>query len=442
MARTAGARRSRTGGAVTAGLPVPRLGRVEWALLALAALVRFAWASVATTELWFDHVFNDATAWNLAQGNGFTAGAEPPFQPAIFRTPGYPAFLAGVYSLVGHSVRAGFLANALLDTASCAILWRLAAADLGPRTARCVLLLAATYPFTTWSVGQCSPESLLVLLALLFVASVRAWPDGPGLGAAAVTGVVVGALAWIKPVFLPVPAFLFVVDRLRGAPLPRAAARAAIVGVVAAALFAPWLVRNHRAFGRPILAGELGMVVWHGTRDFHSDHAGEVKRNFDRAPADPARRYEAARRTFENPHRGLAADRGMLEAGLDVIRAHPWRAFLGDPLRRIPALWISKHHVLHGAWVGSAAAAVCIAYLALGAAGAWILRARWRDLLPWLVVPVTLTCAYAALHAEARYTLPARPTLLLLGGAALAAARIPAGESRRGPTIRPPGGTA
>jgi hypothetical protein len=32
-----------------------------------------------------------------------------------------------------------------------------------------------------------------------------------------------------------------------------------------------------------------------------------------------------------------------------------------------------------------------------------------------------LTLAYAALHVEARYTLPARPTLLLLGGLFLAA---------------------
>ena len=34
----------------------------------------------------------------------------------------------------------------------------------------------------------------------------------------------------------------------------------------------------------------------------------------------------------------------------------------------------------------------------------------------WWVLPVHLTLVYAALHVEARYTLPARPTLLLLAG--------------------------
>jgi hypothetical protein len=37
------------------------------------------------------------------------------------------------------------------------------------------------------------------------------------------------------------------------------------------------------------------------------------------------------------------------------------------------------------------------------------------------VLPGLLTIVHAALHVEARYTLPGRATLLLLGGAALAA---------------------
>ncbi|MHC4925395.1 MAG: hypothetical protein ACYTG4_15165, partial [Planctomycetota bacterium] len=94
-------------------------GPLEAALLAFALIVRVVWALMADTSLWFDHIFNDATAWNLAQGNGFSASAEAPFVPAIFRTPGYPAVLAMVYAAVGHSIRAAFVANALVDTATC-----------------------------------------------------------------------------------------------------------------------------------------------------------------------------------------------------------------------------------------------------------------------------------------------------------------------------------
>src|SRR5262245_25548648 len=109
----------------------PRWGRIEGPLLLLALAVRAAWCLLPPADLWFDHVFNDATAWNVALGNGFTASAGPDFVPAVFRTPGYPVLLGAVYRVAGHAVRAGFLANALLDTLSCLLAWRLAAADLG-----------------------------------------------------------------------------------------------------------------------------------------------------------------------------------------------------------------------------------------------------------------------------------------------------------------------
>ena len=46
-----------------------------------------------------------------------------------------------------------------------------------------------------------------------------------------------------------------------------------------------------------------------------------------------------------------------------------------------------------------------------------------------------LTLVYAALHVEARYTLPARPPLLLLGAAALAGGRKPASSGPAPDTI-------
>ena len=396
-----------------------RPGRAEIAILAGALVVRILWALLAPADLWFDHVFNDATAWNLALGNGFTASAEAPFDPAIFRTPGYPAFLAAVYSVAGHAVRAGFLANALLDTASCFLAWRMASQDLGRPAARWVLLLAATYPFTIHAAGALSPESLLVLLSLLLVAAIRAWPETGGTGVVVLAGVLFGVLAWVKPVVLPLPAFLLVAEGWRRGAWRTAAIRAATVGAIGALLFAPWLLRNQSAFGRPLLNGEAGLVLWHGTRDFHPEVAAEIRSNFDAAPADPAERYAGLQRGFSDSPALLARDDEYREAALAVIREHPVRAFLLDPLRRIPRLWISTRHVQMGAAAGWAAAAACVAYLALAAAGLWALRGRWRELSPWWILPVLLTLAYGAIHVEARYTLPARPTLWLLGGAAL-----------------------
>ncbi len=412
--------------------PRPRFGVPEILVLALAAVVRIGWACVSPVDLWFDHVFNDATAWNLSRGHGFTASAGPPWDPAIFRTPGYPAFLAAVYGLAGHSVRAGYMANALLDTASCMIAWSLAARTFGSSAAFWTLALAATYPFTVHAVGALSPESLLLFLGLLLVAALRAWPERGLAPPVLLAGLLVASLAWVKPVFLPLPAALIALERARRRPWRVALGRAAVVGGIAFALFAPWVLRSQREFGRPVLAGEFGLVVWHGTRDFHPHLEGEIRANFERSPADPGERYEATRRALAASGPLLEQDRRLLESGLRVMREHPLDSLLLDPLRRIPALWISARHVLLPSWVGTGAAAACLAYLLLSVAGCWVARGRLQDLAPWSVIPLTLTLVYAGIHAEARYTLPARPVLWILGGIAVAA-----WTSRSGPGALP-----
>ncbi len=399
----------------------PRPGRAEALLLGAALAVRVLWACLAPTDLWFDHVFNDATARSLALGHGFTASTAPPFDPAVFRTPGYPSFLAAVYLVAGPSVRAAFLAQALLDTLSCWLLWRMAARTLGPRTGLATLALAASYPFTVHAVGTLSPETPLVLLGLLLAAVVDSWPAAGGTARVLAAGVLCGALSWVKPVFLPLPLFLLLADRLRGRPWRTAVPRGAAAGAVALALFAPWVLRNQREFGRPLLSGETGIVVSHGTRDFDPSAPGEIRAGFEILRAEPAARYEKERAGYADSRALLAKDGEYLEDGLSRIRARPARAFLLDPLRRVPRLWISSSHALMPGWVGWAAAAASVLYLLLGAAGLWALRGSIRAFAAWWILPVALTLLYAALHAEARYTLPARPTLLLLGGAALAA---------------------
>jgi hypothetical protein len=400
-------------------------------LLAVGLLLRVAWAMMAPADLWFDHVFNDVTARNLAAGNGFTASTEAPFDPAIFRTPGYPAFVAALYFVLGPSIRAVFLVQALLDTASCALAGRLVARRLGAGAGTAALALAVAYPFTIHAVGTLSPETLLVLLGLLLVAAVEALPPEGGRGALAAAGLLHGALCWVKPVFLPLPLILALAERWRGRTAGTALLRGAVVGALGVACFLPWPLRNQAIFGKPVLAGELGLVVWHGTRDFDPGVRDEIRANFDAAPADPAARYEEARRSFTGSREALEQDAAYLEAGLARIRERPVGALVADPLRRVPRLWISSWNVLLPPWAGGAAIAASLAFLALAAAGAWTLRGRLRELAAWGILPLCLTLGYAALHAEARYTLPARATLWLLGGA-FVASLLPAARRANG----------
>lgn len=396
------------------------------ALLTLALALRMAWAALASTELWFDHIFTDATAMSLLEGRGFTVSLTPHYDPAIFRTPGYSFFLAGLYGLVGHSVRAAFFANAIIDTLSCYLIFNLARQFFSPRTALVALFVAATYPFTIYAVGSLSPETLLVFLGLLFTTLVCNWswqegakrPFGLALWPA---GVIAGALFWVKPTFLPLPAFLLVFEMLRGRPFTSALGRAFTVGLVGGVLFLPWVLRNVAEFDRPILAGELGMVVWHGTLDFSEERDEMVKERFAAAPKQTVDRYEATREIFADSHLLLKRDREFLARGLASIEQRPAKALLLDPLRRIPRLWVSTTFVTGPALIGIGAAIACIGYLVFAFAGGWVLRGRLCELAPLFILPTLLTAVYAAIHVEARYTMPARPTLILLAGVAVSA---------------------
>ena len=65
------------------------------------------------------------------------------------------------------------------------------------------------------------------------------------------------------------------------------------------------VARNVSAFGRPILAGEIGLVVWHGTHDFGADRDRMVTESFESMPDDETDRYEATRARFADSHRLL-----------------------------------------------------------------------------------------------------------------------------------------
>ncbi len=344
-----------------------------------------------------------------------------------------------LYGIVGHSVRAAFVLNALLDALSCLLLFNLARGLLTERRALYVLFAAVTYPFTIYAVGSLSPETVLIFLGLLFTKLVSDWTWQEGtrrpLGLALwPAGVVFGLLLWVKPVFLPLPLFLLLAEWVRGRTFSSALGRAVVVGLVGGVIFLPWLIRNQREFGRPVLAGELGMVVWHGTLDFSPERDEMVESKFKAASRRGEDRYEATRRVFADSHHLLEQDRIFLDRGLSRIRERPFKAALLDPLRRIPRLWISASFLSGPAWIGWGAAAGCVGYLLLALYGAVTLKGTLRELAPLFVLPVLLTAVYAVFHVEARYTLPARPTLLFLAGIALATliGRLRLNEARSG----------
>src|SRR5256885_16396766 len=92
-------------------------------------------------NVWEQHVYSHAT--------------EAPFAPSFVRLPGYPLFLAGIYSLFGHTNNTAVrIVQALIDTGTCALVaWLAFLWQPDERrklaTAIAALAIAAVNPFTT-----------------------------------------------------------------------------------------------------------------------------------------------------------------------------------------------------------------------------------------------------------------------------------------------------
>jgi hypothetical protein len=118
-------------------------------------------------------------ARNVLEQHVYSHDPEAPFSPSLIRLPGYPLFLASIYSVFGHGNNGAVrIVQALIDTATCGLIALLAfhwQPDEKKKrmTALTALTLAAICPFTTIYAATILTEVLtnFLLVALLLAAT-------------------------------------------------------------------------------------------------------------------------------------------------------------------------------------------------------------------------------------------------------------------------------
>jgi hypothetical protein len=118
-------------------------------------------------------------ARNVLEQHVYSHDPAPPFNPSLIRLPGYPLFLASIYSVFGHGNNGAVrMIQALIDTATCALIALLAFCwqpdeKKKRATALTALALAAICPFTTIYAATILTEVLtnFLLVALLLAAT-------------------------------------------------------------------------------------------------------------------------------------------------------------------------------------------------------------------------------------------------------------------------------
>ena len=185
-------------------------------------------------------------AITLAEQGTYSEGG----MPTAYWPVGYPAFLAGIFTIFGPSLLAARIANLVLASISFWLLYRVAQRSFGDElVARLTVLFLALYPNNAAYVPLLLTETLYTFL--LLAASV-ALLGGKNWVQVGVAGLILGLATLVKSqtlLLIPVLAVLAFMRQRSWKAFADAAIRGAGVLGVAMLVLTPWTLRNYSMFG-------------------------------------------------------------------------------------------------------------------------------------------------------------------------------------------------
>ncbi len=409
---------------------------------------------------WTDQAGYERLGEVLSTTGQFTRYPESPtFVPEVIRTPGYPAFVAGVYLVGGRNHLAVAIAQAFVFAAICVVVYFITRRLASERTAMAAAAATALFPPIPYFGALVLTEVWTTfVLALAILVALRAAQERR-LGDFALAGLLFGCTTLVRPAFVLLPFGLAIgmplLVRSQRAPMNRLAGWATLA-MVAAVTLLPWLAYNYAYLGRFTLspAGGVGRGLWEGSWQgrwpgrVHADLtaiAGEASppaaldervqavASATRLPVGPMLDYvhewRDIRRIWEDPvdpmeraHARVIADQAYGRAAVRHI---------GDDLRG----WITRHltRSLFVLWASD----IPIRYTDINATATWIVRTMWliqvgllaAAALGWLTLwrrgghteaallalPLLyVTAVHLPLLCETRQSLPVKPIVLVL----------------------------
>ena len=365
-------------------------------------------------------------AVNLLDHATFSQEDNPPYPPSYFRGPGYPVFIALVYSIFGRNPFAVRVVQFLLLGGAAQLLYVFARRLFSDRIAGIAAILCATYSPLVFESATYNTETLATLLGIAAMIQLFDLPRRTSRSTlfAIVLGVTLGVLTFVRPSFSLFVAFACLYVLQSGAiDWGRRFRLVALLCVAYAALLVPWMIRNTIVCGR--LAGPAGgsglsiytsAQMWAGETSFRLllpewvDAIHEFnRRNLEVAGAlskpgalKPGASPVAARE--------IAVDRSYYPDALAKMRKVPLHQYLLRALPRIYWLWSTAdaspwtpgrlHRFIQG-WH--------VFLVAFTLFGVYLSRDKLNTHLILWLMPVYLTLLHFVFHVEARYTVPARP---------------------------------
>jgi hypothetical protein len=307
----------------------PPLGRRESAILVVAAAALCG--VVAAVEGRGENAFGNMgfvhldEADHVLRGVGFGRDYGAGFVPDLFVRPPYTLFLCPPLAAIGRHwttlrVVVAALQGALLGVAGLAVGRTLVAVGAS-RAARLAAWGVVLHPVLVSQAATFVDTTLFAVAMVGAYALAATTPSDARRSRGLATGLVFGAAILARSTALAVGPALLLAIRRRAGGARRSLATAALVAVGAAAILAPWLVRNHALTGRFLLSTVDGVNLWMGNNE-HTGRFLHEERSLDELPGR-ARYDSSTKATVAEQVESCDAAR---TAALAFIREHPGHA--------------------------------------------------------------------------------------------------------------------
>jgi 4-amino-4-deoxy-L-arabinose transferase-like glycosyltransferase len=436
--------------------PTRRFPVVLAAITLAACAIRVAFVVIVAPKV---PALGDASAYHLlaerlAHGGGYIRPFDDVLlhlrRPTAEYPPLFPVLLSLPTRLGAHSVKQQQIFLAFVGAGTVSLVGLLGRRVASESVGLCAAMLAAVYPMLFLTEATLMAESLYVaLVTLLLLCAYRAYDD-PRPVRFAVLGTVIGlaTLTRAEGILLGAMVTIPVGLMLRTLPSRQRIARVAIALGVAAAVVAPWTVRNALRFHTFVpVSNNVATLIAGANCDptYHGSQLGLWRETFSQL-GDTARKLPQAQACFEgfnirDPHfdeaKAASAD---TRAGISYARHHlgsvpkvavvrvlrtwglyaPRQQVSFESLEGRPRAWQMRGTVMF--WL--------LAPLAI--AGGIIVRRRRRLLWPLLATAVTVSVVAVATYGQQRFRIAAEPAILVLAAVAVVELiRVSAARLRR-----------
>lgn len=420
--------------------------------------------------LWFSRITNDSLVYGDIAKNwlehgvyGLSAPDGP--TPTFIRLPGYPMFLAALWSVFGiEHYRAALFFQIICDLGTCFLIADIARRMISDRAAKAAFLLAGLCPFLANYASAALTETLEIFFtALAFDLAIRGLQDFSNLRIWAGCGLAIAATILLRPdgglLLASTGIYLLwiLIRRLRSdEPFLPVFYAGVVLLVVSLSPLLPWTLRNLHTIHRfqplaPRYANQedeavpMGFNRWVKTWMADYSSTEEIYWPVPGAPLDaaklPARAFDSAEQRDEteklladyNESNSVTPDiDGRFAALAEArIRHSPARYYAWLPFLRIADMWLRPRTELlpcdtrwwefNDDWQWSALAVglglIGLFYVAMSKLG--FLRGRYVPHVGLLLTFVILRSVFLGTleNPEPRYTLEMYPVVIVLAAA-------------------------